>query len=71
MTFSRFALMNSVKSIIWYMFVLLCQSCFIQVTVHWKYKDNGDLSGALKSYFAWNEDIPAMINNFQEISEKF
>ena len=63
--------MNSIKSIIRYMFLLLCQLCFIQVTVRWKYKGDDDLSGPLKSYFAWNEDIPAAIKNFQDISEKF
>ena len=60
---------GGLKNITFYVFTT-CQPCFIQVTARWKYKDN-DLSVALKSYFAWDEDIPAAINNFQEISEKF
>ena len=47
--------------------IATCQPCFIQVTACWKYKDTSDCQGILKSYFAWNEDIPTAITQFSSI----
>lgn len=51
-------------------FVTTFEPYFIQVTVGWKYKESV-CQVLLISYVAWNEDIPAAFNNFQETSENF